>query len=408
MKFEWYLALRYFKGSRKNSGFLSFIKYISIAGIAIGSAGLLIALSIVHGFKSTINDKILDFAPHISVVAYTGQPIQRADTLLSHLDRYPEIQSKQPIIQGQVMIQTRNQVTGTTLKGVDTEQPDFGVGNYMAQGEFLLKEDSTGMPGIVIGQALAEELQASIGSVLTIYTIDGVPSLINSPDIKQFRLTGIYETGIDLFDDVYVMADREQVRQLFNYSANQADVIEIRLKDNSSILAFRDKLDKSVTFPYFNEPIYAVFGNIFEWVELQENIIPLVISGMIIVAAFNLIGAILMMVLERTRDIGVLKTIGSKSKMIRRIFMYEGLIVAGVGLLIGSAISIIFWFLQANYQLISLSQENYYMSFVPVEPHLLDFLIVMAVTIILSALASWFPARIAANTDPVKVISFGR
>lgn len=408
MKFEWYLALRYFKGSRKNSGFLSFIKYISIAGIAIGSAGLLIALSIVHGFKSTINDKILDFAPHISVVTYTGQPIQRADTLFAHLDRYPEIQNKQPIIQGQVMIQTRNQVTGTTLKGVDLEQPDFGVGNYIAQGEFLLEEDSTGMPGIVIGQAMAEELQASIGSVLTIYTIDGVPSLINSPDIKQFRLTGIYETGIDLFDDVYVMADREQVRQLFGYSANQADAIEIRLEDDSAILSFRDKLDKSVTFPYFNEPIYAVFGNIFEWVELQENIIPLVISGMIIVAAFNLIGAILMMVLERTRDIGVLKTIGSKSKMIRRIFMYEGLIVAGVGLLIGIAISMIFWFLQANYQLISLSQENYYMSFVPVEPHLLDFLIVMAVTIFLSALASWFPARIAANTDPVKVISFGR
>jgi len=88
MKFEWYLALRYFKGSRKNSGFLSFIKYISIAGIAIGSAGLLIALSIVHGFKSTINDKILDFAPHLSTVTYTGQPIQRADTLITHLDRY--------------------------------------------------------------------------------------------------------------------------------------------------------------------------------------------------------------------------------------------------------------------------------------------------------------------------------
>jgi lipoprotein-releasing system permease protein len=204
------------------------------------------------------------------------------------------------------------------------------------------------------------------------------------------------------------MADREQVRQLFGYSANQADAIEIRLKDDSDILGFRDKLDKSVTFPYFNEPIYAIFGNIFEWVELQENMIPLVISGMIIVAAFNLIGAILMMVLERTRDIGVLKTLGSKSKMIRRIFIYEGLIVAGLGLLIGIAISLIFWFLQANYQLISLSQENYYMSFVPVEPHLFDFFIVMAVTTILSALASWFPARIAANTDPVKVISFGR
>ncbi|MFD2533413.1 FtsX-like permease family protein [Gracilimonas halophila] len=408
MKFEWYLALRYFKGSRKSSGFLSFIKYMSIAGIAVGSAGLLIALSIVHGFKSTINGKIMDFAPHISISTYTQKPLERADTLFTYLDRYPEIESKQVVIEGQVMIQTKDQVTGTSLKGVDIEKPEFGVGNYITEGEYDLKRDSTGMPGIVLGKQLAQQLQAEIGSVITVYTIEGIPSLVNSPEIKQFRLTGIYETGIDLFDDVFAMVDRNYARQLFKYRDNQADAIEIRLKDDTEILAFHDKLNESIIFPYYNQSIYTVFGNIFAWVELQENMIPLVISGMIIVAAFNLIGAILMMVLERTRDIGVLKTIGSKSKMIRRIFLVEGLMVAGVGLIIGISISLLFYFLQVNYQIIPLSQENYYMAYAPVEPHAIDFVIVTLVTIVLSALASWFPARVAANTDPVKVISFGR
>ncbi|MEX2362086.1 MAG: ABC transporter permease, partial [Balneolaceae bacterium] len=145
MKFEWYLALRYFKGSRKSSGFLSFIKYMSIAGVAVGAAGLLIALSIVHGFKSTINNKIMGFAPHITVTTFTDTPMYRADTLFTHLDQYPEIQSKQIVVEGQVMIQTRNGVSGTTLKGVNAEQALFGVAEYISKGAYDLRVDSAGV-----------------------------------------------------------------------------------------------------------------------------------------------------------------------------------------------------------------------------------------------------------------------
>lgn len=408
MKFEWYLALRYFKGTRKSAGFLSFIKYMSIAGIAVGAAGLLIALSIVHGFKSTINGKIMDFAPHVTISTYVDRPIQRVDTLLSHLERYPEIKSKQAIIQGQVMMQTRDAITGTTLKGLNLEKPDYGVVEYLTKGNYDLTEDSAGLPGMVMGAQLARQIQADIGSVITVYTVEGIPSLLNSPEIKQFRLNGIYETGIDRFDDVFAMIERRHARNLFGFEDQQANSIEIRLNDNSQIMTVVDQLNESLGFPYFIQSIFSIFSNIFAWVELQENMIPLVISGMIIVAAFNLIGAILMMVLERTRDIGILKTIGSKSKVIRRIFLMEGLMVALAGLLIGIGISLLFWYLQASYQIIPLSQENYYMSSAPVEPHLIDFLIVSAITFVLSALASWFPARVAANTNPVKVISFGR
>lgn len=381
---------------------------MSIGGVAVGAAGLLIALSIVHGFKSTINNKIMGFAPHITVTTFTGSPMNRADTLFTHLDQYPEIQSKQIVIQGQVMIQTRNGVSGTTLKGVDIEEPLFGVGEYISDGGYDLKTDSAGVPGIVLGTRLAQQLQAEIGSIITIYTIEGIPSALNSPEIQQFRLSGVYETGIDRFDDVFAMVDRRYARKLFGLHATQAHGIELRLVDSDNIMGFKYILDEQIIFPYYKETIFEVFGNIFSWVELQENIIPLVISGMIIVAAFNLIGTILMMVLERTRDIGILKTLGSKSKIIRKIFLIEGLMVAGAGLIIGMGISLIFYYLQVNYQLIPLSQENYYMSYAPVEPHLIDFIVVSIVTIVLCALASWFPARVAAKTDPVKVISFGR
>lgn len=407
MKFETYLAYRYFKGTRKGAKFLSFIKTMAIAGVAIGSAGLLIALSIVHGFKSTINEKILGFAPHITVMTFTDQPIFRADTLVTYLDRFEEIESSQIVSEGQVMVQTKNGITGTILKGISN--PEISAfKDYITRGSFDLSKDSTGFPGIILGADVAQILGADLGSIITTYTIQGVPTLVNSPEIQQFRLTGIYETGVDIFDELYAISDRSYTQKLFDMEETFAHAVELKLVDYTQIETFDSFLDQRLSFPYYQETINARYGNIFAWVELQENMIPLVISVMIIVAAFNLIGAVLMMVLERTKDIGILKTIGGKSTLIRKVFLLEGVMVAGIGLLIGISITLIFAYLQLEYQIIPLSEENYYMSYAPVELRFFDFVITSVITITLCALASWLPARIAAKTDPLKVIAFGR
>nr|NIT56166.1 ABC transporter permease [Fodinibius sp.]NIV11164.1 FtsX-like permease family protein [Fodinibius sp.]NIY24749.1 FtsX-like permease family protein [Fodinibius sp.] len=226
--------------------------------------------------------------------------------------------------------------------------------------------------------------------------------------IEQFRLSGIYQTGIGQFDDVLALAARPYVQKFFLKSPNEASAIEISLKNKSQIEAFGEKLDSELSYPYFSETIYERYSNIFAWVDLQEQTIPFVIAVMIIVAAFNLIGTVLMMVLERTRDIGILKTIGASDKSIRGIFLLEGLFVAVVGLIIGISLSLAFAWLQSTYHIIPLSEQNYYMAYAPVEPHMLDFVLVTGVTLFLCALASWLPARIAAKTDPLKVIAYGR
>lgn len=408
MNFEWYLALRYFRGKRKGSRFLSFIKSMAITGVAIGSAGLLIALSIVHGFKSAIDNKVLGFAPHISITTFSNGPIYRSDTLLTFLERYPGIDRAQAVVGGQSMLQSSDEVTGIMFKGVDPEGDVTDIRNYINRGSYDLHEDSAGRPGMVIGADLARTLNADIHTKLTAYTLEGFPSPLNSPEIQQYRLTGIYETGIDQFDDIFAIVDRDRARELFRMSNTQASAIEIRLKDHSQIRTFKNRLSDDLVFPYFPESIYDRYGSIFAWVDLQEQTIPFVISVMIIVAAFNLIGTILMMVLERTRDIGILKTIGANSKKIRTVFLLEGLFVAAVGLVIGIVLSLVFAWLQSSYHIIPLSQENYYMAYAPVEPHALDFLIVTSVTLILCALASWLPARVASGTDPLKVIAYGR
>ncbi len=408
MNFEWYLAKRYFKGKRKGSRFLSFIKVMAITGVAVGSAGLLIALSVVHGFKSVIDNKVLGFAPHVTVTSFGGRAIERADTLLKELDTYPEISKAQAVVNGQTMIQGADNVTGTLLKGVDKEGDVTDIRDYITKGTYDLSTDSAGRPGIVIGSKLAQTLNVDINSTLTAYTVDGLPSPLSSPEIEQFRLSGIYQTGIGQFDDILALSARPYVQKFFLKSPEEASAIEIRLKNQSQIESLGKKLDGELSYPYFSETIYERYSNIFAWVDLQEQTIPFVIAVMIIVAAFNLIGTVLMMVLERTRDIGILKTIGASDKSIRGIFLLEGLFVAVVGLLIGISLSLAFAWLQSTYHIIPLSEQNYYMAYAPVEPHMLDFVLVTGVTLFLCALASWLPARIASKTDPLKVIAYGR
>lgn len=409
MKFEWYLALRYFQGKRKGSKFLSFIKGMAITGVAVGSAGLLIALSIVHGFKSVIDNKVLGFAPNITVTTFSEEPLERTDTLLTFLEQYPEIAEAQPVINGQVMLQSSEEVTGSMVKGVSLKGDVTDIEEYISEGRYYLgTADTSKLPGLVLGAGLANTLNADINTVLTAYTVEGLPSPLNSPEIQQFRLAGIYETGIGQFDELFALIGRPHARELFQLNSRQASAVEIRLKDPTQVASFDKRLSEDLEYPFYSETIYDRYGNIFAWVNLQEQTIPFVISVMIIVAAFNLIGTVLMMVLERTRDIGILKTMGAGDRSIRLVFLLEGLFVAAVGLAIGISLSLLFAWLQATFHLIPLSEQNYYMAYAPVEPHALDFLLVTGVTFLLCALASWLPARIAAKTDPLKVIAYGR
>lgn len=408
MNFEWFLAKRYFRGKKKGSHFLSFIKIMAISGVAVGAGGLLIALSIVHGFKSVIQNKILGFGAHITIERYGDSPIFRADTLDTFLKQFKGIRDIQPVIIGQGMVQTPNAIQGTFIRGVSPAGDLTDIKHYIVKGSFDLTKNGHHLPGIVVGSKLARELQAHIGSVITSYAMQGLPSPINLPDIQQFRLTGIYKTGITKFDDALAFMNRKYARQLFEFNPTYATQIEIRVKNPQQIRQIARKIAAKVSFPYYVDTIYQNYSSIFAWVNLQEQTIPFVISVMIIVAAFNLIGTVLMMVLERTRDIGILKTMGADNKRINRIFLFEGIFVALTGLALGIGIAVLFNFLEGTFHLIPLSESNYYMSYAPVQPHMIDFVIVSIVTMVLCTLASWLPARVAAKTNPLSVISFGR
>ena len=415
MSMERFLAYRYFWGKRSGSGFISFIKTMSITGVAVGSAGLLIALSIVHGFKETIQDKVINFAPHITVSSFSDQPLYRADTLKNYLMDLEGLTYLAPVLRGQVILQHKEQIIGVMLKGVPNVLEDPSIAPYITSNrsntEDTAQTSFNSTNNLILGQDIAQSLGVDIGDRIIVYSVSdkSTRDTFGSPELKQFEISHIYNTGIEFFDSQYALADVEIVRELLSIPFPQAQDLELRIREAtlSSIGEFDRLLEQKISFPYYSETIENRYGNLFAWVELQENIIPLVIGVMILIAAFNLIGAILMMVLERTQDIGVLRTLGATQQQIQRIFLVEGLWVAILGLIIGMGISLAFIFVQSEFELIRLSEENYYMSVAPVSPNLLDFLVVPLVTIALCTLASWIPARIGARFDPLYAIKLG-
>jgi lipoprotein-releasing system permease protein len=409
MKLEWFIAQRYFKSNRKDASFLSFIKIMAIGGVAVGSAGLLIALSVVHGFKQTIEEKILGFGTHISIETYAEMPVYRADTLITWIGQnIPEVQQIQPVIYGQGMIQAGSMVEGTFVKGVPESGDLSDLNTYITQGVYDLSQQESGFPGLVMGARLARNLNAEIGNSVFIYAIKGIPSSSNLPEIQQFTLTGVYQTGIDRFDDVMVLIPIERARTLLDVRAPAASQVDIRVSQIQDIRKAEQSIRDAIDFPYYSQTVYDRYSNIFAWINLQEQTIPFIIGAMILVAAFNLIGTVLMMVLERIRDIGILKMLGTSDRRIRNIFLLEGFMVGFIGLLIGVGIAILFNWLQAEYAIIPLSEENYYMSTAPVAPRLSDFVLVSMVTMSLCMAASWFPARVAARLNPLTVTRFGK
>jgi lipoprotein-releasing system permease protein len=370
---------------------------------------LLIALMIVHGFKAVISDKTLFFAPNLTIETYGGERILRADTLVQWAQQQTHIATALAIVQAQGMVQVGDNIEGSFIKGVPQAGDLTGVPHLISQGQFDVALQA-GSPtyGIVLGARLARNLKAEIGDLVTLYASSALPSAEQLPTLRQFVLTGIYQTGIEQFDDVTVYMDIDQARLLFDFAPTEASFIELKATQQDLIEPINQAMNQQVTFPYYVASIYESHANIFAWINLQEQTIPVIIGVLILIAAFNLIGAVLMMVLERTRDIGILKTMGATDPQVRRIFMLEGLWVALWGLTLGMGIALLFYWLQATWQLIPLSEENYYMAYAPVKLQRTDFLWVSGITLLLCLFASWLPAGVAARLKPLSVIHFGR
>lgn len=401
---RFYLARKLVQSKGSNKGFLLYARLLSMIGIAVGTAGLLIALAVVHGFKETISNKIQHFGAPITISTYSSEPIYRADSLSVWLSSHEGVKSAWPVVNSQIVIQYADQVQGGIIQGQNALDLSINLLPYLKEGTWL----SSSKNGLVLGAKLAKLLGVQVGDRCTLYALKGGSGPLNNPKVLQLPVLGIYETGIERFDDVTIFLPLEYARRLANLKAENASLVQLDLENPTKVNATLSDLREDLPFPYFAESLKERYFDLFSWIDLQEKIIPPIISVLIIVAAFNLVGAILMIVLDKSRHVGILLTLGMNRKEIQWVFIIQALWLSFLGWLLGIILFLLFHYLQTTYQLIPLDSVNYYMDYAPSSPKIFDAIIVTLVTFVLSLLAGWLPSRIAAKTDVVRVLRFSQ
>jgi lipoprotein-releasing system permease protein len=366
--------------------FLRFVTLLAIVGVAVGVAALEVALFLSRGFSREITAKIMGFGAHVQVMRYGEGPLTGADSLLGLLERVDaRIRTVAPVISGQAIAQGPKDLDGVLLYGVDPERDASFLRDRIVAGTYLLRRNPE--PTVVLSGALARRLGVELGDVLWVYVAHGVPSPFSPPRMARLRIAGLYETGLTEFDEAFVVLHLEQARALLGYPPDTVSRFELTLT-----VAARS--------------IFQIYRSLFAWVELQEGTIPLVVAILVVVAAFNLVGTLLMVVLEKSAHIGVLKTLGATDRAIARIFLFEGALFGAAGILLGNGMALGLGWLERRYALLPLPVEVYYVDRAPVHMVASDFLIVSTLAFALCLLSTYFPARVARRIHPVEALRF--
>lgn len=404
MDYKFFIARR-FLFSKSDSKFISFITYISILGVTLGVASLIITVSILGGFEKEIKDKVAGLVSHIQISSFTSDGLSDYENAIKKIkEGVKGVTGISPIIQKEAVIRFKSNVEGILLKGINPETDISTARNKIVEGKFDLTPVDSIFSKILIGDKLAKKLNINISDKVIIFGLNGIPTPLNQPKIKQFIVAGIYETGLRDFDDVIIYTDLQTAGKLFNFGKNITG-IEINLDNIDKVDQAVLKIKKDIGYPYFPKSMFQLYRPLFTWVDLQKAPIPVVLGLIIIVATFNIVGTLLMLVLEKTRSIGILKSLGASSSGIMKIFLFDGLLIGVTGIVLGNALGLLLCIAELKYKFFSLP-EVYYMKSVPIllEPGVIIF--ISLITIILTFISTLIPSYIASRIDPIKSIRF--
>ncbi len=403
MSFRYFITRRYLTYTRK-SGFLSFITSFSIVGISLGTAALIIALSILAGFEKEIKEKVFSFMTHIQIEGYQNQPLKNYKNTIELVQKNVNgIKKIAPYVSKEAMIRAGDYVDGVFLKGIDVNLDATAIRKYMKEGKYL--SENPYKAEIVIGKKLAYKLNVNIGDKVIIF---GLPyeQKKYQPKFTVLQVTGIFESGMAEYDDIYAITNLYQAQKLFNLedAVTGYDVI-VDSVQNINLIA--KNLQNILDYPHFVRTAPQLYHNLFAWVELQKKPAPIFLGLIIIVAVVNIIGTLLMMVIEKMHDIGVLKSLGASSRDIKAIFVAQGLTIAIIGTILGNLIAFILCEAQIRFQFFSLPSDIYFMSTVPILLKYENFILVSLLVVILAFISSLIPSRAAAKLDTVNILRFG-
>ncbi len=414
MNLPYFIAQRLIKGRREETSFSRPINVIAIIGIAMGLAVMILAVAILTGFKQQIREKVVGFGSNIQVmnfdsnISFETTPISDTQKFIPKLKQIPGIQHVQVFATKAGIIKTVADIQGVVLKGIGSDFDWRYFKSNMINGNVFTVSD-TGRPSnnVIISKKISDMLRVHTGDTIRMHFIQ------DPPRMRSFIISGIYETSLEEFDKIYVFCDIRHIKKLNGWSDDQVSGFEIFINDFDKLdemtMAVRDTIgykisEKEAKFKVTN--IRTKYPQIFDWLNFQDVNVIIIIFLMLIVAGFNMISGLLILILEKTNMIGVLKALGSEDSIIRRIFLYQAAYLIGKGLLWGNLIGIGLAYIQLKTGVLTLDASSYYIKTVPVNLQLSHILLLNAGTMAAIIIMLLVPSNLISRITPVKAIKY--
>ena len=425
MKPEFYIARR-FAFKQRSASKPTFIVMVAVIGIALGTAALILTLSIVQGFAVSVENKLISFSSHLQVRYPEEQLFQERRSDLFKVKDHANVSEASPFLEKSLVLRCRSTAKGedyrskpVVIKGISEQQQQVFLKKFLKSGKFVPFEENEKSDGIslYVGQTLAENLGLSVGAKVMLVGLGAQASssklvagnksivdLLSSLDLEVGVIRGIYDTGLqEGFDDSVVLSDLKQLQQRFNpmmISGYDANVRQL-----SQLSTTVKEVIASLGLPFFGFTVFERYANLFEWLKLQKNITPLLIVTITIVAVFNIISTLLVLIIEKTREIGMLSALGLEPGKISRVFMAQAFLISLSGVAAGNILALSLSLFELRFHLITLPEKSYFIKYVPLLIDPLDYTLVSIAVIALTLLFAFIPARIAASLKPGTALS---
>ena len=409
MKYETFIAKRYLISKHKIN-FITIISIISILGITIGVASLIVVLSVFNGFGSLVTSYLINFDPHVRIEIISEDSPEIEKNAENELNGIKEVKNYSKFVNGKVLAYQSRITQIVNLKGIEEKNNKsiYNIKGSIVLGKFDLSSKD-GMPGIVLGLPLADHMQSIVGDTLTLISPAGIEKYItqlSSPKTQKFVIRGIYISNNNEYDASYIFTNLSTAQRLLGYDKN-IEGFDVMLNDLNQSEKIKEELETKLNKnTYSINTWYDFHKDLYSVMQIERWTAYIILSLIIAVATFNILGSLSMSVIEKQRDIGILRSMGVEESSILKIFMYEGLLIGIVGTLAGVIIGYFICWLQLQFNIYPLDPTQYKIDSLPLQIRISDFFFITGASMLLTYLASLIPAKRAAKVNPLEAIKW--